>query len=361
MVALYCLQGLDGGFSMAKEIEVVYRTFEIPNIDDLRQRYGVQFTPASAELLRSFDEQCASLKRERLAHGPATDEDKPAVAYRPSYFLAQPLTTEQTIAINRHETHAIADYCVAVQDQLARVPIKESLERFVHLPLLFEAEQISASFSPTPFHAACGEWAGKPREFWVREGVAQRLTLMGKLVGTIGLQLYFEDAFRPVGVQEGLFKRRFEWTKSAHPDWTEEQMLAEARSKTATTPRLASHKGGAAIDARLQDKQTGQILDFGHEYPDGGALVFPASPFVTAEQWRNRQLFQVAAGLSGLTLYVGEDWHVSYGDNLASLDENGVVRTDYTAKYGPVKKFDPTTGSITELYEASEIDVVFAH
>src|SRR6185436_8960973 len=139
---------------------------------------------------------------------------------------------------------------------------------------------------------------GKERQFWVRDEFADRLALMGGLVASIGLQIHFEDAFRPLGVQEGLFQRRVSWTIADHPEWAMDRVIAEARSKTAVTPRLASHKGGAAVDLMLQEA-SGAFLDIGHHYPDGGALVYQKTPFVTQEQWQNRQILQIASRLAG--------------------------------------------------------------
>jgi D-alanyl-D-alanine dipeptidase len=337
---------------------------DIPDVGLCQEQYGVEFVPPAPEQLASFTRLCDELVEERrgLAEvDPGVAEVKPAVLYEPAYFLTMPLTPEQAATINNKEAPSIAQYCVGVQVEIARVPIEESREPMSHLPGVFSAAGLGATFSEVPFHAACGDWGGKEREFWARKGLASRLVVMGKLLDVAGVQLHVEDAYRPVGVQEGLFRRRVDWTKRDHAGWTEQQVITEAQSKTAVMPRLASHKGGAAIDARLRDVRTGELLDFGHNYPDGGALVFPRSPFITVEQWRNRQLFQVAAGLSDLTLYVGEDWHVSYGDNLASLDEHGTVRPRYIAKYGPLRDFDHSTGAITAVYEQGEMDRIFAH
>ena len=200
----------------------------------------------------------------------------------------------------------------------------------------------------------------KDRVFWARETFTHRLAALGHALNEIGLQLHFEDAFRPVGVQEGLFKRRIEWTKRDYPDWSDERIVQEAMSKTAVRPRLASHKAGAAVDARIRSVADGQIQDFGHDYPDGGAIVFPKTPFITQEQWFNRQLFHIGSQMCGLTLYVGEDWHVSFGDNLASL-QNGNVDPEYIAQYGPIKAFDANAGKgeIIEIYKDNELDDVF--
>ncbi|HSX32778.1 MAG TPA: M15 family metallopeptidase [Candidatus Saccharimonadales bacterium] len=350
--------------STPTELLVIPQHLDAVDAAEYAEQYGVAFVePARAERME-VGRMCGRLLHTRQGLSDTYTRlgvtlSKPAVFYTPDLVLAEPPTPQQISQINEQETAAVARYCVNVQADLAQVPIAESCEPMVHLPTLFSDVHTPISFSEAPFHTACGDWAGKDREFWVREGVAYRLLLMADLLLSQNAQLHIEDAFRPVGVQEGLFKRRVDWTVRDHPEWTDEAIIAEAQSKTAVKPRLASHKGGAAIDARLRDLTTGELLDFGHNYPDGGALVFPRTPFITAEQWRNRQLFQVAAGLSDLTLYVGEDWHVSYGDNLASLSERGFVRPDYVARYGPIKDFDRTTGQITATYTEGEMDQVF--
>lgn len=351
---------------MAIPLENLATIQEIPDVDveQLGDDYGVEFAIPTTEQLDAFANDCSSLVEARTGLDDLYNElgvrlTKRAVLYQPSRFLAEPLTDEQVVKINERETAGIAAYCVGLQEKLEEVPIQESGEPMTHLPTLFDRYGLPITFSSVPFHAACGEWAGKQREFWARRGVADRLIITGMLLQAVDLQLHIEDAFRPVGVQEGLFRRRVQWTKRDHPDWSDDQILTEAKSKTAVKPRLASHKAGAAIDALPCDSSSGELLDFGHKYPDGGALVFPRTPFITFEQWRNRQLFQLASGLGGLTLYVGEDWHVSYGDNLASIDESGHVREDYIARYGPIKEFDHDTGEIVSPYTNEEMNQVF--
>lgn len=325
------------------------------------ERYGVEIESVrQQDLLTMINElYVQSVASHGLARQMGIAPLDNIVSFSPSFVLTGAPSAEQIKLFNADHTQTVAEYAVATQRALETVPIIESWEGLVYLPGLLEEYEVSATFSDTPFHEACGDWAGKPRQYWARESFARRLVAMGSLLNTQGLELHFEDAFRPVGVQEGLFKRRIDWTRADHPEWTDAQVIQEAMSKTAVKPRLASHKGGAAVDARMRDMNSKNILDFGHNYPDGGALVFPQTTFITRDQWLNRQQFQVAAGLSGLTLYVGEDWHVSYGDNLASLDSNGQVQPGYTAQYGPIKDFDRQTGQISRYYKDDEIDRTF--
>ena len=241
-----------------------------------------------------------------------------------------------------------------LQDQVANIPIRESFEPLVCLQTLAQEHGHHWRFSDRGFHEACGEWAGKPRLYWVRTRFAERIQSMSDSLQRIGLSMQFEDAFRPVGVQEGLVKRRIDWIRAQHPNWTREQIVMEARSKTAVTPRLASHKAGAAVDVLLWSVQSGELLDIGHGYAEGGALVQLDSPFVTQVQWQNRRLLLASARLAGIALYPGEDWHLSFGDNLA-CHLSGV---ETSASYGPIKSFDMTSGAINEVYSADELDQV---
>lgn len=328
--------------------------------DAYANSYGVEFTVNPATARSRLEDLAAQMADHIKELDPPHDMPTVVNYYLPERVLAAPLDNEQRAAINQKITPQVADYTVGVQAELAKVPIKESLERLQQISTYLGERGVTATFSSIPFHEACGEWAGKDRVFWARESFAARLAVFGSALNSIGLELHFEDAFRPVGVQEGLFKRRVAWTRRDYPEWDNDQIIQEAMSKTAVKPRLASHKAGAAVDARLRSQADKSILDFGHDYPDGGAIVFPKTPFITADQWFNRQLFYIGSQLSGLTLYVGEDWHVSYGDNLASL-KNGAVDPDYVARYGPIKAFDTSNGSgeITEAYDRNELDNVF--
>jgi len=335
----------------------------LENTDVLEERHGVEFVLPDSGQFDDFVWTCRmmSVANEnvvRISGDLSKDSSRLVVVQSPEIFLRDTLTSEQKKSVNELETDEVAELSVKMQDGLLLVPIEESFERMTSLEEVFELHGITASFSDLPFHEACGDWAGKERQFWTREEFAQRLALMGAFLSNVGLQIHFEDAFRPLGVQEGLFRRRVAWTQADHPDWTIERVLNEARSKTAVTPRLASHKAGAAVDLMLR-RTDGTFLDIGHKYPEGGALVYQRTPFVTQEQWHNRQLLVVASSLAGLSMYVGEDWHLSHGDNLASLDSNLDPRPGYVAKYGPIKSFDKKSGEITEVYRAGELDGIF--
>lgn len=344
-------------------VELVVENVPIVMKDVFEERHDIKFIEADQTKLEQFITYCGRMtlqsSKVNTLSEPLNDPVISELILRvPEVFLSHNLNLNQKKSINETETEEAAAASVTMQESLLTVPIKESFEKMKNLESMFLEHGLRSSFSAIPFHKACGDWAGKERQFWVREEFAHRLALMGGLIETLGLQIHFEDAFRPIGVQEGLFKRRVAWTINDHEDWAMTQVITEARSKTAVTPRLASHKGGAAVDLMLREND-GVFIDIGHQYPDGGALVYQNTPFVTQEQWQNRQILKIASKLAGLSMYVGEDWHLSFGDNLASLNENLIPQAGYIAKYGPIKEFSKITGEISDIYSLEELDTVF--
>ncbi len=282
----------------------------------------------------------------RLGGSLEADYDIPT----PKFLLSHPLTLSQRKQVDDFLGSYYAQESVELQDKVTQIPIKENYEPMVFLSAIFEKHKLPVSFSDIPFNPACEEWANKPRVFWTRQSLAEKLVSLGKALATVDLFLHFEDAFRPVGVQEGLFKRRIEWILKDYPEWDDSKVITEARSKTAVTPRLASHKSGAAVDITLRRFSTGEPLDLGNKYPEGGALVALDCPFVTYSQWQTRQIFANSVRMAGLEVYPGEDWHASYGDNLHAFFSGK------TAKFGPVKDFSLDNGRILEVYSPEEFD-----
>jgi D-alanyl-D-alanine dipeptidase len=270
-------------------------------------------------------------------------------------FLSEPLSDEAVKRVNASETLVSAKDAEDFQRSVALTDIQESHEKLVDL----RKKDMAWTFTDARYHEACGPWAGKEKLFLVRESVATRLSRLATLLSRIDVGMHFEDGFRPLGVQEGLFARRIAMARDTHPEWSDEELVLEARSKTAYTPRFAAHKAGAAVDVRLFDIGTGNFHDIGHAYPDGGEIVRLNTEFVTQHQWSNRKILEHLAKASGLSMYPYEDWHLCYGDATAAVvDSNG--QPPFAAKYGPVKTYDATTGEVLEVYDQEELDAVFA-
>lgn len=314
------------------------------------EKYDLRTVPFSQETFDKF------LGQRLLEAGLGKIRDELVSEASGDSFLQNPLNASQKEIINHNETLEVAKDASVFAERVKEVPISESFEKMVNLKDPKVTSNIQISFSDVPFHPACGDWAGKERLFWVRKTLSECVLEMSVTLNRIGLSLHVLDAFRPPGVQEGLFSRRYSMTKNNHPDWSHEDLLLETRSKTAFSPRIASHKGGAALDVMLMDNQTGTLLDIGHNYPEGGALVALKSPYVTQEQWIARNLLALVSGKQDVSLFPFEDWHISYGDNTAAA-----TRADelLVASYGPVKSFSFEDGTIDQIYGIDELDVTF--
>lgn len=326
-------------------------------IKELNSRLNIKFERPGTEFLPSVQ---SMVDRMASVMGVLSPQLKlPAEG-----FLTQPLDKHKKQAVENELGPVYAKESVAFQEKLMAVPIVESGEAMVSLEKTFSGTTSKVSFSNTPFtNAALYGWDGKAREYWVREGVAKRLELAAFALNEVGLMIHFEDGFRPIGVQEGLLKRRIveKILTEEHPDWDPvqdfEKIMTEAQSKTAIMPRISGHKGGAAVDATIRTID-GAPLPLGNEYGQGGAAVNLDYPYVTAQEWQTRMIFKSVMEMAGLTVYPGEDWHASYGDNLAGANPDGSIRENYVAKYGPLKGYFKTDGRIIP-YPPEEFDQTF--
>lgn len=272
-------------------------------------------------------------------------------------FLATPLTIQQKTAINTTETPITARDAKQYHTKIQSIPIKECGEPLVDLRDAEQAKRQLWSFTKKPYHEACGAWAGKQRLFLVRETVAKKVAQLSDLLKSVDTTIHFEDGFRPTGVQEGLFTRRIAMARETHPDWNEAEIMLEARSKTAYTPRLAAHKAGAALDIRLKTISSGAFHQIGNTHPEGGEIVRLDTPYVTQEEWQNRKILQFFAASVDFLMYPYEDWHICYGDATHATVHGAID----VAKYGPIKEYDAKTGRLGTLYQPDELDATFSN
>lgn len=314
--------------------------------------YGLE----SAEFdIQIFDQDWGG-KLCQSGHGDVAEEMLAAGTNR--NFLREAMSGITIRTVNGTETIKSARQAEEFRDRVATVDIQENFEPLIDLRKPTHVNSGNGwVFTNAKYHSACGQWAGHDKLFVVRETVAERLFLLASYLGSVGLKIRFEDGFRPLGVQEGLFRRRIDMARLANPEWSDEELLLEARSKTAFTPRFAAHKAGAAVDLRLFSSSNGELLDIGHDYPEGGDIVRLDTPFVTQTQWQNRKILDFMARKSGLSMYPFEDWHLCHGDTTAAIVES--MSRPYVAKYGPIKEYDSESGEILSIYLPDELDSVF--
>jgi D-alanyl-D-alanine dipeptidase len=155
-----------------------------------------------------------------------------------------------------------------------------------------------------------------PRVHLVRESVARMLCeAAAALPG--GLYLQIVEGYRPIQVQRAMFQHALQQARILHPAWSDERIAVQAGRYSAPPEAKAPppHITGGAIDLEIVDEQN-RRLDFSSPYElTDWHQAAPDAPGLTATARANRKLLREVLEPTGLTNYVDEWWHWSYGDN----------------------------------------------
>jgi zinc D-Ala-D-Ala dipeptidase len=183
----------------------------------------------------------------------------------------------------------------------------------------------------------------------VREGVLERL-LAAQNALPDGIRLLIIEAYRPLDLQRSIFDGYREELRQSHPEWDEDRLHVEA-SKYVSPPEVAPHSTGGTVDltlCRLNGRVDGRSngaagwveLDMGTEVNANPEVsrnaCYTASPAISGEGRRNRDLLASALTSVGMVNYPTEWWHWSYGDRYWAL----MTAADSTV-YGPVHQPAP--------------------
>lgn len=172
--------------------------------------------------------------------------------------------------------------------------------------------------------------SGLPNASKMRKEVYQRLekmiTHLDRLAASFGYEpgevaITLFEGLRDIQTQEKLFQQKYEEIKLAHPHFThDEAELETAKWVSPTKNNVPVHSTGAAIDIRLWNTKTNDFLDLGKFGAINGEndAAQTYSEHITDTQKRNRLYLLMAAAQAGLTNYVYEYWHFSYGDRYAA-------------------------------------------
>ncbi len=155
-----------------------------------------------------------------------------------------------------------------------------------------------------------------PRVHLLRETVARKLCEAAHNLPP-HLTFHIVEGYRPIEVQRAMFAHAMDEAKSRFPDWSEAKLRVEAGRYSAPPDAQTPppHTTGAAFDITIVDGNE-QQLDFisPFEMLDvRGAAMNARGLSETAQA--TRALLHRVLDAQGLTNYVDEWWHWSYGDN----------------------------------------------
>jgi len=192
------------------------------------------------------------------------------------------------------------------QEELDRVPIRDNGEPLV------DFLQVCPELVFSPVHPVF-EF---PRVHLVRQSVAEMLCQAARALPK-GLRLQIVEGYRPMSVQWAMFKYWLERGRREHPDWSDQEVkrMAMRFSAPPDAPSPPPHLTGGAVDLEIID-ESGQRLDFTSPYElTDPRQAAPLAAGLSDTAQRDRALLRSVLEPTGLTNYVAEWWHWSYGDS----------------------------------------------
>lgn len=155
----------------------------------------------------------------------------------------------------------------------------------------------------------------------VFEALERMIVELDKLARAFGyekgdLEIRIFEGLRDIKTQKLLFDEYNISIKEKNPNMTEKEIYQEtAKWVSPYKNNTPVHSTGAAVDMHLWNKKTNTFCDMGRfNVAVDTSPTFSNSPEITIDQKKNRLLFLIAAMHAGLTNYIYEFWHYSFGD-----------------------------------------------
>jgi zinc D-Ala-D-Ala dipeptidase len=224
------------------------------------------------------------------------------------------------------------ELAITFMERMRRYPVQECGEPMV--PIREATAGLRVEFSDRPFNEQFS------RIYSIRSGLGESLRRVAKEMNERGWILKIEDGYRSPAMQRSLthshkifdsILRIVMWElegKAPSPDF----MLRRTSAIVATRPKVGTHISGSAIDISVLDGKTRAEIGRGGPYIEVSEKTPMDSPFVTAEEQRNRKEITAIFARHGWAAYPFEFWHYSGGDCYAE----DLFGTGKPARYGPM-------------------------
>ena len=182
---------------------------------------------------------------------------------------------------------------------------------------------------------------------FVRKGVYAALCRMVKELDNLApnfgyepgdLEIKLFEGLRDLTTQKQMFDEKLASLRSKNPELTEQEAYEETcKWVSPYINNVPTHSTGAAVDIALYCKKTCKFCDMGRFNTSGSAApTFSDDSKLSIEQKKNRLLFLISATRAGLTNYLNEFWHFSYGDKYDAYWRESDSQKRF-AKYNSVK------------------------
>lgn len=196
--------------------------------------------------------------------------------------------------------------------KLRAVPIQDNGE------LLLDPRTLSRRIHFAEKHP---KFEGMSRTPKVRQGIAERLAQAAGALPN-GLDLIIIEGFRPLAQQRFMYEQIKAEFARKHPEWSKATLhrITNTLSAPPDDPCPPPHTTGGAVDLSLIRIKSGEIksgewLDMTSPFEMDETSAPGDTPGLSDEAQANRRLLFEALKPTGLTNYLGEWWHWSYGDS----------------------------------------------
>jgi D-alanyl-D-alanine dipeptidase len=166
---------------------------------------------------------------------------------------------------------------------------------------------------------------------YVREGVAEKLSDVNRILKAYGCEVLALDGYRPIALQDELWNHFIEKGRQILPGSSEEELVAFAGLYCSDPRRFNPtnyrtwpiHNTGGAIDLTLRSLADSQELYMGGIFDDADEISWtryyedPQKTSQSAlEARRNRRLLFHSMGAAGFANYHCEWWHFDLGTQM---------------------------------------------
>ena len=191
--------------------------------------------------------------------------------------------------------------------KLRAVPIKDNGEE------LLDPRTLSKRIHFAEKHP---KFEGMKRTPKVRKSVAEKLAQAADSLPD-GIEIVIIEGFRPMAQQRFMYDEiRKEFAKR-HPEWSKATLhrITNTMSAPPEDPCPPPHTTGGAVDLSLMKMPARDWLDMTSPFEMDETSAPGDTPGLSEEAQNNRRLLFEALEKTGLTNYLGEWWHWSYGDS----------------------------------------------
>ncbi len=160
------------------------------------------------------------------------------------------------------------------------------------------------------------KFEGMPRTPKVRQRVAE---MLAEAAGSLpdGIDIVIIEGFRPMHQQQFMYEEIKREFAEKHPDWNKATLIRMTNTMSAPPddPCPPPHTTGGAVDLSLMRMPSREWLDMISPFEMDETSAPSDTKSLSEEAQANRKLLSDALTKTGLTNYLGEWWHWSYGDS----------------------------------------------